>query len=65
MSPRKQIPKKLDKSGVAKIDVTKEIHAIARERVGTVKASRVIVDEKKEAASRKPKHKKLPTAEDE
>jgi hypothetical protein len=50
MSPRKQTPKRFD--------VKKEIRAIARERVGTVKASRVIVDEKKEASGRKPKHKK-------
>jgi hypothetical protein len=50
MSPRKQTPKRFD--------AKKEVRAIARERVGTVKPSRVIVDEKKEAAGRKPKHKK-------
>jgi hypothetical protein len=37
-----------------KFDVPKEIRAIARERVGTVKAERVIVPK----AERKPKHKK-------
>jgi hypothetical protein len=37
-----------------KFDVPKEIRAIARERVGTVKAARVIVPK----ADRKPKHKK-------
>ena len=37
-----------------KFDVPKEIRAIARERVGTVKAGRVIVPK----AERKPKHKK-------
>jgi hypothetical protein len=37
-----------------KFDVPKEIRAIARERVGTVKANRVIVPK----AERKPKYKK-------
>ncbi len=37
-----------------KFDVPKEIRAIARERVGTVKSARVIVPK----AERKPKHKK-------
>ena len=50
MSPSKKTPKRFD--------VKKEVRAIARERVGTVKPSRVIVDEKKETIGRKPKHKK-------
>jgi hypothetical protein len=37
-----------------KFDQKKEVRAIARERVGTVKASRVILPK----AARKPKHKK-------
>lgn len=37
----------------------KEVRAIARERVGTVKASRVITPK----ALKKPKHKKQPAAE--
>ncbi len=37
-----------------KFDVPKEIRAIARERVGTVKPERVIVPK----SERKPKHKK-------
>ena len=37
-----------------KFDMPKEVRAIARERVGTVKAERVIVPK----AERKPKHKK-------
>jgi hypothetical protein len=37
-----------------KFDVAKEVRAIARERVGTVKEERVIVPK----AQRKPKHKK-------
>ena len=39
-----------------KFDQKKEVRAIARERVGTVKPSRVIVPK----AERKPKHKKSP-----
>ena len=39
-----------------KFDQKKEVRAIARERVGTVKPSRVIVPK----AARKPKHKKSP-----
>jgi hypothetical protein len=39
----------------------KEIRAIARERVGTVKAERVIVPK----VERKPKHKKDPLSEPE
>jgi hypothetical protein len=37
----------------------KEIRAIARERVGTVKPAQVITPK----SERKPKHKKLPEAE--
>lgn len=39
-----------------KFDQKKEVRAIARERVGPVKASRVMVPK----AKRKPKHKKKP-----
>jgi hypothetical protein len=39
-----------------KFDMPKEVRAIARERVGTVKAERVIVPK----ADRKPKYKKDP-----
>jgi hypothetical protein len=42
-----------------KFDMPKEVRAIARERVGTVKAARVIVPK----AERKPKHKKDPLGE--
>ena len=42
-----------------KFDAPKEIRAIARERVGTVKSGRVIVPK----AERKPKHKKDPLQE--
>jgi hypothetical protein len=38
-----------------KFDVKKEVRAIARERVGTVPASKVIIPK----SERKPKHKKL------
>ena len=43
-----------------KFDMPKEIRAIARERVGTVKSERVIVPK----AQRKPKHKLDPRKED-
>jgi hypothetical protein len=43
-----------------KFDVKKEVRAIARERVGTVKSGRVIVPK----AERKPKYKKDPLRED-
>jgi hypothetical protein len=42
-----------------RFDAGKEVRAIARERVGTVKASRAIVPRKE----RKPKHKKAPGEE--
>lgn len=42
-----------------KFDQPKEVRAIARERVGTVKASRVIVPK----SEKKPKHKKTPGEE--
>jgi hypothetical protein len=42
-----------------KFDMPKEIRAIARERVGTVKAGRVIVPK----AQRKPKYKKDPLSD--
>jgi hypothetical protein len=42
-----------------KFDAPNEVRSIARERVGTVKASRVIVPK----AERKPKHKTDPLAE--
>jgi hypothetical protein len=44
-----------------RFDAKKEIRAIARERVGTVKASRPIVPK---TAREKPKHKKPVTAEE-
>ena len=47
------------KSAKKKFDGPNEIRGIARERVGTVKASRVIVPK----ASRKPKHKDDPMEE--
>ena len=40
----------------ARFDQKKEVRAIARERVGTVKAGRVIVPK---TQRKKPKHKKL------
>jgi len=43
-----------------KFDAAKEVRAIARERVGTVKSGRVIVPK----AERKPKHKRDPLRED-
>jgi len=43
-----------------KFDQEKEVRAIARERVGPVKASRVIVPKDQ----KKPKHKKPPAAEE-
>ncbi len=43
-----------------KFDMPKEVRAIARERVGTVKAERVIVPK----AERKPKYKKDLLTED-
>jgi hypothetical protein len=43
-----------------KFDMPKEVRAIARERVGTVKAERVIVPK----ADRKPKYKKDPLSEE-
>jgi hypothetical protein len=42
-----------------KFDQEKEVRAIARERIGTVKPSRVITPK----ALKKPKHKKPPTTE--
>ena len=44
-----------------KFDMPKEIRAIARERVGTVKAERVIVPK----SERKPKYKKDPLSDPE
>lgn len=46
------------KGGKKKSDAPAEIRSIARERVGTVKATRVIVPK----AERKPKHKEDPLA---
>jgi hypothetical protein len=42
-------------------DQKKEVRAIARERVGTVKPSRPIVPKSKR---KKPKHKQVPDSED-
>ena len=50
-------PKRLD---AKKFDVKKEIHAIARERVGAVKPGRAIVPK---TARKKPKHRKPPGEE--
>jgi hypothetical protein len=48
------------KKGAAKtFSAKKEIRAIARERVGTVKPARVITPK----SERKPKHKKTPESE--
>ncbi len=44
-----------------KYDSKKEVRAIARERVGTVKPSRVLADKTKRE---KPKHKGLPLPDD-
>jgi hypothetical protein len=52
MAPRKKRPKKFDQS--------KEVRAIARERVGIVKPSQAI---RPKTARKKPKHKK-PLAEE-
>lgn len=46
---------------VAPFDQKKEVRKLARERVGQVKAARVIVPKKDRT---KPKHKKPPGAED-
>ncbi len=46
-----------------KFDQKKEVRAIARERVGTVKPSRPI--EPKDAPARKPKHKRPPGEDEE
>ena len=43
-----------------RFDQEKEVRAIARERVGRVKPSQVIVPKK----DRKPKHKQAPSAEE-
>lgn len=49
------------KKGGKKFDGPNEVRSIARERVGTVKPSRVIVPK----AERKPKYKQEPSAENE
>ncbi|MBZ5605711.1 MAG: hypothetical protein LAO79_25710 [Acidobacteriia bacterium] len=48
------------KRRIPKFDQKKEVRAIARERVGTVKPSRPIVPK---AQRKKPKHKKPPAEE--
>jgi hypothetical protein len=53
---RRKAPK-TPKSGTAIFDQSKEVRAIARERVGTVKPSKPILPK---AARKKPKHKKSP-----
>ena len=50
---------KRKRPGKKVFDQEKEVRAIARERVGTVKPSRVIVPK----AQKKPKHKKPPGVE--
>ena len=55
MAAKKQQQKK------KRFDVPKEVRAIARERVGTVPASKEIVPK---SARRKPKHKKPPGTEE-
>jgi hypothetical protein len=57
----KSIMKPPKKRSVEKINVPKEIKAIARERVGAVKPARLIVPKN---LRKKPKHKK-PAAADE
>jgi hypothetical protein len=52
--------KRVVKPKTIKFDQKKEVRAIARERVGVVKASRVIVPKSKR---KKPKHKKAPEEE--
>lgn len=49
------------KKRVRKFDQKKEVKAIARERVGTVKSARPIVPK---TARRKPKHKRPPDIEE-
>ena len=49
------------KKNVSKVNVPKEIKAIARERVGAVKPARLIVPKN---LRKKPKYKKPPTAEE-
>ena len=58
MSPRKS---KSSLGATAKVNVSKEVKAIARERVGAVKPQRVIVPKN---LRKKPKHKKSPAAEE-
>jgi hypothetical protein len=53
--------KKAKKKIAQGFDQPKEVRAIARERVGTVKAARVIVPKNERA---KPKHKRPPGAEE-
>lgn len=50
----------MPKAKKKKFDQKKEVRAIARERVGPVKASRAIVPKDR----RKPKHKKTPGEEE-
>lgn len=45
-----------------RFDVSKEVKAIARERVGTIPAGKLIDDQRR---SKKPKHKKPPAEESE
>jgi hypothetical protein len=53
--------KRSSKGVTKRFDAKKEVRAIARERVGTVKASRPIVPK---TARKKPKHKKPVTADE-
>jgi hypothetical protein len=57
MKPRKRKPRRAK----ASFDVEKEVKAIARERVGTVKPARVIVPERDR---KKPKYKTPPQADE-
>jgi hypothetical protein len=61
MAPKKAKTRKRTKNLKQGFDQPKEVRAIARERVGTVKAARVIVPKNERE---KPKHKKPPGAEE-
>ena len=61
MAPKKAKTRKKAKQKEPGFDQHKEVRAIARERVGTVKAARVIVPNNER---KKPKHK-LPPGEEE
>jgi hypothetical protein len=55
------MPKRKNTPETVKFDQEKEVRAIARERVGTVKPSRPILPK---GQRKKPKHKKPPTTDE-